>query len=97
MKIRSGFVSNSSSSSFVIPLEFLSALQYKAIVGDREKIAKRLIREGKLDENFFLGNDLWSISEDATWLRGDTCMDNFDMRAYLAALGVDEQLVSWED
>ena len=67
MKIRSGFVSNSSSSSFIVNKKFLSENDIKTIK-EHDKAA---------------GEDSWYISEDENFLMGDTIIDNFSMIQYL--------------
>lgn len=70
MKKRNGFVSNSSSSSFIIPLEDLSAKQLRQIQH----------HDGLTNEN-----DAWyiEIDDDKDIVRGSTTMNNFDMYSYL--------------
>jgi len=73
MKIRHGFVSNSSSSSFVIKKELLTKLQLYAI-RNHMKVAEEMI------EGFFVRDqDAWTITETDKIIRGYTSMDNFDM------------------
>jgi hypothetical protein len=75
MKTRQGFVSNSSSSSFVAVKSRLSELQLE------------LIRKHR----FFAGEEAWYITEDDDFIKGKTCMDNFDMSDYLETIGVAAQ------
>lgn len=80
MKIRNGFVSNSSSSSFVINKKWLSPHQLELIHKHIAK-GKRVLWEQHdyaVDES-----DAWEISETDTTISGDTSMDNFDMEFYL--------------
>ena len=90
MKIRSGFVSNSSSSSFVIPKDKITALQLDQIVNH--------IEEGKkynmdcCDDGSYWN---WDINTNGHVVCGDTLMDNFDMREFLNYIGVDPNVVRW--
>lgn len=80
MKIRQGFVSNSSSSSFVIPMSALTPEQL-------DKIHNH-IEEGKnLGMECCRESDAWNIKEASLSL--STNMDNFDMYHFLQAIGVD--------
>jgi hypothetical protein len=83
MKIRNGFVSNSSSSSFVIAKGFLSQYQIDKIYHHADN----------LEENENLSpdkDDAWDITEDEYLIKGYTSMDNFDMREYLLSIGIKE-------
>jgi hypothetical protein len=87
MKIRLGFVSNSSCSSFIISKEYLSPAQIKLIKNHLHKARKDLARYGQ--EYKPRDSDEWAIRETDTTVEGSTLMDNFDMPAYLKAIGVD--------
>ena len=81
MKIRQGFVSNSSSSSFVIAKGYLSSLQKEQIRQHIEQ-GKRFGMDNSNKEN------RWCISEDDCVINGYTYMDNFDMYDFLERIGV---------
>ena len=88
MKTRSGFVSNSSSSSFIISLDDITGKQLKQI-RDHRHYGKKLGLEYADDE--------WNISVTDTHVKGDTIMDNFDMREFLDKIGVPEEAVQWDE
>jgi len=76
MKIRSGFVSNSSSSSFVVALSVLTEKEKRKIL-DYEKVSRR--------ESQNKYRDHWSIRVDKERgvMYGFTTMDNGDLSKYL--------------
>ena len=84
MKVRNGFVSNSSSSSFVIPIKALDE-------GQIELIKNHIAVSPNEDSG-----DAWSIYLNDNCLRGYTHMDNFDMRRFLErVVRVPEEYVLW--
>ena len=89
MKTRSGFVSNSSSSSFAIYKKYLTGEQIEKIRNHAEE-AKGM---GLYDEP-------WSIHETDLVIGGSTWMDNFDMHQFLREIGVNpdnQEVVEWSD
>jgi len=89
MKYRNGFVSNSSSSSFVIPLQYLNGLQIALIQNHIAEAPKYGIYDA-CDE------DEWSISVGSATIEGYTWMDNFDMEQFLTLIGVDMDKVTMD-
>lgn len=88
MKIRLGFVSNSSSASFVIYKRYLTPSQIFAI--KNHYLDYSFIRNGCM-------NDRWNIHEDEYEIRGSTSMNNFSMRDFFEKIGVNEEHVKWGD
>ena len=84
MKLRTGFVSNSSSSSFMIEKVNLTKEQIEAI-RDHSDFARR-----HMYESIEWPGDAWTITEDDYCIKGSTSMDNFDMEIFLRLIGVDE-------
>lgn len=88
MKVRAGFVSNSSSSSFVVRREDINAKQLYQIIHHEE-----------LAESFGLycsDGSSWSIEDDLSEVvKGSTWMDNFNMRAFMDCIGIDMDKVKW--
>ena len=89
MKIRNGFVSNSSSSSFIIKKTKLSETQIKQI-----KNHIKAYKEFDMDHGYTIDKcDEWSISETTDLLIGSTSMDNFNMNKFFRFIGVDEKYI----
>lgn len=89
MKLRTGFVSNSSASSFVIDKKYLSAHQVYQIC-NYNHFGEQLGLECADD-------DFWRIREDDKRIYGDTIMDNFDFYEFLEKIGVQEEHIQKED
>lgn len=86
MKIRTGFVSNSSSSSFVINKYWLSQDQ-----------VQKICNHTSIGEEMGMSNTdwSWSITDNEKTIEGSTYMDNFDMREFLENIGVKMNKVKW--
>ena len=106
MKVRNGFVSNSSSSSFVIKKEDLSDLQIYLIKNHLEvgKILDKHIDfysddfEGDYKPEpfvYFGFDDRWKIEESDLAIGGSTWMDNFCMERFMRLIGVDRDKVNF--
>jgi hypothetical protein len=89
MKVRNGFVSNSSTSSFVIALSEVTSEQLEKV--------KNHIKEGKkLGIEYAELENEWNIEVSNGLVYGFTAMDNFDMLEYLEKVGVSDK-VRWID
>lgn len=84
MKIRNGFVSNSSSSSFVVSLDKLSG-----------RDLARLLDYPSNNESY---SDYWNISVNlnANILRGSTAMDNGNLSEFCQAYNITCDGFEWE-
>jgi len=89
MKIRNGFVSNSSSSSFCIKLDNLTYSQ----VSNIENHIEAGEGFGIYGDNY----DRWDIciNRENNEITGFTIMDNFDMAKFLSCIGIPEGFIEW--
>lgn len=90
MKIRMDFVTNSSSSSFIIAKKNISRNQLFAIEHVAE-LAEKLNMPNRSDASS------WEIDEDEDFVRGYTSMDNFSMIKFLEKIGVYMPWVTWSE
>ena len=82
MKTRNDFVTNSSSSSFIINKRSLSPYQIEQIYKHTDYCIDPL-------------DFPWEIKENDQFITGCVGMDNFDIEAYLIQIGVNELAVKW--
>jgi len=88
MKTRDGFVSNSSSSSFLICKKDLTDTQIAKINNHMEEAEKLGMYVNIHDE--------WAIHDHGDALKLSTGMDNFDMVTFLNRIGVRE-VIEWSE
>ncbi len=86
------FVANSSSSSFIIFKDVLSAEQMEAIL-DHMEYAKKKVDAGEWEAEDFIYDmsDQWNIAILVQLVQMHTVMDNFDMYKFLTKIGVQEK------
>jgi len=83
MKIRIGFVSNSSSASFVIDKRTISQDQLNKILNHKDSDLE------------YADSDAWELEDGLNYLRGSTIIDNFDMRNFLKSIGI-KKVHEWQ-
>jgi len=103
MKVRNGFVSNSSSSSFVILKEAISNEEIDMIL-NYQKWIEFFIKLDEGNENSTLAEDFeyylsdpWRIVEYEDFIFGETSMDNLDMPNYFDYIKLDQKYIDWDD
>jgi hypothetical protein len=99
MKVRTGYVSNSSSSSFIIDRYGLSQRQIDQILCHIEVSKELPYREDEgYDRDLEWCNrpeDAWDIEVGDITVAGTTFIDNFDMRYFLEQIGVADSDIAW--
>lgn len=88
MKVRKDFVTNSSSSSFIISKRCLDEDQIEAI-REHSSLGKKLGLE--------CFDEPWDISENNDYITGYTWMDNFDMNEFFDKIEVNGRNVNWSE
>ncbi len=89
MKIRIGFVSNSSASSFTLDKSLLTAIQ-----ADQIKDHINVARANKwYDLDYMEEDDAWSIRDAGTLLHLSTSMTNFNMTGFVHKIGVPKEAI----
>lgn len=88
MKVRRDFVTNSSSSSFVISKTHLDNDQILAI-NEHISLGKKL---GMYSCRF---DNEWDIDENEEYIGGYTYQDNFSMYDFLDKIGVNSETIHW--
>lgn len=88
MKVRRDFVTNSSSSSFLIAKKHLDIDQILAI-RHHSWLGEKL--------GIDCSEEAWFIEENKGYITGSTWMDNFDMGEFLKKIDVDMEKVDWNE
>lgn len=89
MKIRNDFVTNSSSSSFIISKKHLDEDQIEAIREHAEL--------GKVLGMWTNWSFEWDINENEDFISGYTSMDNFSMYNFFEEIGIPDCFIKWSE
>ena len=93
---RTSFVSNSSSSSFIINKHKLSETQIEQIINHIDVSIK--LTENNHNYEFYNDyDDAWGVDIKEDTILVSTFMDNFDMSTFLSAIGVDENAITYQE
>lgn len=87
MRFRPGFISNSSSSSFIIQKKNLTKKQIERI-----RKHKKYGRKYKIP----CWDQPWGVYEEKGTIECYTGMDNFSMEEFLERIGVPPEVIQWE-
>lgn len=90
MKLRLGFITNSSSSSFTINKKDLTSLQI-ILIEEHRYLSEKLLGYG---HGCSCSNER-NIADRGDCIEGYTSEDNFNMQEYLGAIGVNLYKVDW--
>ncbi len=82
MKLRTGFVSNSSSSSFIVKKDRLTPSQKYIVENYKETSVNST--DATFDEV-----DDWSMSDEGTYYKFHTSMDNFSLNSFFEFMGIE--------
>jgi len=93
MKQRTGFVSNSSSSSFIISRRNVSDSQIKKIENHIHYYNKHFSHLP--DHHMQTDDDAWNINVGEEVVSGSIWMNNFPMDELLERIGVDDEDIEW--
>ena len=93
LKIKTDFVTNSSSASFIIERDKITDIQLHLI-----KNHVSFCKDYHPDAISYIGGDNsgWRISYEDSYISGYTSMDNFDMRWFLLEIGIKEEDIKYD-
>ena len=89
MKVRTGFISNSSSSSFVLDKRRMTEEQIEAVHDHMEYASEHFPGQ------FYTGDfsAVWDVEDDGDIITVFTWLDNFDMREFLSWICIGKEAI----
>jgi len=91
MKLRAGFVSNSSSASFVVWIPMINERQKRAILNHTEYAREHGFKSEWMDQEGIFHDDWDDVEDDYPMIKGEIRCDNGDTEKFFKWLGINSE------